>query len=199
MQFDRESIQQHLVNYFSEYMLLTEKEKETIKKGMTIKLFKKGTQLLNPDTISKDCYFIYKGCLRQYYNIEGVEKTTNLYTENEWVFFQESVINKTPCGFYLTCVEDAILIVGNEEKEQELYSQFPKFASLSKTLLEEGFGNQQTMLTSFITETPEQRYLNLLKHKPDLIQRVPQYQIASYLGITPESLSRIRKRLFTKS
>ncbi len=76
-----------------------------------------------------------------------------------------------------------------------MYNRFPQFANLAKTMIEESFGQQQALLTSFMTDSPEQRYINLMKNRPDLIQRVPQYQIASYIGIKPESLSRIRKRL----
>jgi len=190
-----EHIKQSFIEYFSSYISLSKEEILAIKKSMNIQSFKKGRLLLEENDISKDCYYIYKGLIRQYQIKDGLEKTTQFFMENDWAFFQESTTNQTPCGFYLSCEEECILIVGNEEKENELYDQFPRFAQLTKTLLEEKFGNQQQLLSSFIIDTPEQRYLNLLKNKPLLIQRVPQYQIASYLGITPESLSRIRKRL----
>lgn len=194
-----EDIKTHLIEYFSAYMILSNEEVLTIKESINIQIYKKGTLLLKKESISKDCYFIYHGILRQYYIFDGQEKTTDFFLENDWVFFHDSAINQLPCGFYLSCEEDCILIVGNEEKENELYNKFPRFAQLTKTLLEEGFSHQQKLLTSFITETPEKRYINLIQNKPQLIQRVPQYQIANYLGITPESLSRIRKRILSKT
>lgn len=193
-----EQVKQDIVDYFSTYAPLSEEEINGIKESIEIQLFKKGDILLEEDQISQECYFIYKGCIRQYYIVDAEEKTTNFYTEHQSIFFQESTSNQTSCGFYLSCVEDCILLLGNEKKESDLYSRFPQFANLAKTMIEESFGQQQTLLSSFITDSPEQRYLNLLKNRPDLIQRVPQYQIASYIGIKPESLSRIRKRLVSK-
>ncbi len=193
-----EEIKDNLISHFTSYAPITKEEADAIKADMDIRFFQKGELLLEEDSISEECYFIYKGCIRQYYSIDAEEKTTNFYTENQSVFFQESITNQTPCGFYLSCIEDCILIVGNEEKESALYSRFPQFANLAKLMIEESFSQQQALLTSFITDSPEQRYLNLMKNRPDLIQRVPQYQIASYIGIKPESLSRIRKRLVSK-
>lgn len=188
-------IKQQLIEYFNSFAPLSPEEEEAITESMVVKTFKKGEILLKEEDVSETCYFIIKGCMRQYYDIDGEEKTTAFFMENDAVFFQESCETKTPVGFYLSCTEDCITLIGNEEKEMELYDRFPRFAMISKLILEKGFGEQQKWQASFITHTPEQRYLNLLKDKPQLIQRVPQYQIASYIGIKPESLSRIRKRM----
>jgi len=79
--------------------------------------------------------------------------------------------------------------------EKTIFERFPRFETLCRILSEELLAKNQASFDGFKTSTPEQRYLNLLKTRPDLLQRVPQYQIASYLGIEPQSLSRIRKRL----
>lgn len=199
MNRSKDSIKKQVIQFFNAFTTLTAEEEHAIAESMEIKTFKKGEILLKEEDVSTTCYFIVKGCMRQYYMIDGEEKTTAFFTENQAVFFQESCENNTPTGFYLSCTEDCITLIGNEEKEMDLYDQFPRFAIISKLILEKGLGEQQKWQSSFITHTPEQRYLNLLKDKPELIQRVPQYQIASYIGIKPESLSRIRKRLVSNA
>jgi DNA-binding MarR family transcriptional regulator len=82
--------------------------------------------------------------------------------------------------------------------EAEMFSKFPKFETLCRILAEEFLAKQQIDFDEFKTSSPEQRYLNLLQKRPDLIQRVPQHQLASYLGIKPQSLSRLRARILDK-
>jgi CRP-like cAMP-binding protein len=86
-------------------------------------------------------------------------------------------------------------VVGDRQKEEELYRRFPKLETISRKVMERVFMEQQEIMGTYFTDSPEQRYLKLLRSRPDLFQRVPQYQIASYIGVKPESLSRIRKRL----
>ena len=95
----------------------------------------------------------------------------------------------------LECVEDTTVSVGNEEQAQKLFKIFPRFETIARAIVEADFVEQKKLLTSYLTDSPEQRYLKLLKSRPDIFQRVPQYQIASYVGVKPESLSRIRKRI----
>ncbi len=86
----------------------------------------------------------------------------------------------------------------NSEKEKAFYKRFPRFEEISRLETEKMLGNNQEQLSNFITNSPEERYKNLINTKPELLQRVAQHQIASYLGVTPESLSRIRKRIAKK-
>ncbi|NMC59640.1 MAG: Crp/Fnr family transcriptional regulator, partial [Candidatus Methanofastidiosa archaeon] len=92
-------------------------------------------------------------------------------------------------------IEDTIAGVGTPELEIEIYQKFPQIQLLNQALGEAIMAKYQNTFAEFKMASPEERYLNLLKSRPDLIQRVPQHQIASYLGIKPESLSRIRKRI----
>jgi len=96
-------------------------------------------------------------------------------------------------------VEDTILIISTPDMEAEMFSKFPKFETLCRILAEEILAKQQMNFDEFKTSSPEQRYLNLLQKRPDLIQRVPQHQLASYLGIKPQSLSRLRARIQEKN
>ncbi len=108
-------------------------------------------------------------------------------------------ITKAPSEYYVACVEDCIMTVGNSDMEVETNSNFPKFELMCRLLSEELLAKQQINFDEFKTSSPEQRYLNLLQSRPDLIQRVPQHQLASFLGMKPQSLSRLRARILEKN
>lgn len=190
-------MQDILFDFLSKYVALTEEEKNAI---VSLDIFhskKKGTILLHEGQHSKESYFVLKGCIRKYYILEGEEKTTAFYTEME-VLTPHCVITKMPSEYYVSCVEDSILIISNSDMEVEVNSKFPKFETVCRMLSEELLAKQQIDFDKFKTSSPEQRYLNLLESRPDLIQRVPQHQLASLLGITPQSLSRLRARILGK-
>ncbi|HKX87559.1 MAG TPA: Crp/Fnr family transcriptional regulator, partial [Flavobacterium sp.] len=186
------------IGYFNEIMPLTDEEMEAIVLTTTIKNFKKGTVLLEEGQVATEAYFVLEGCVRQYFLIEGEEKTNNFFTEKQWVVSLRSMGQMVPSDHFLDCSTDCTLVVGNREKENGLYDKFPRLESVAKKILENTFAEQQDIMANYIKDTPEQRYLKLLKTRPDLFQLIPQYQIASYIGIKPESLSRIRRRLTEK-
>ena len=187
-----------LFDFISKYVSLTEEEKNVIVSLDIFRSVKKGTTLLREGQNSKESYFVLKGCIRTYYVLDGEEKTTDFYTEMD-VLIPHCFINKTPSKYYISCVEDTILAVTNSDMEVEIFTKFPKIESFSRVLSEELLTKQQINFDEFKTSSPEQRYLNLLQNRPDLIQRVPQQQLASYLGIIPQSLSRLRARILKKS
>jgi len=190
-------MQDILFDFISKYVSLTDDEKNAL---LSLDLFhsvKKGTVLLKEGQISKESYFVLKGCIRTYYNIDGEEKTTAFYTELN-ALTPHCVVNKTPSHYYISCVEDSILLISNADMSEEINKKFPKFDIMCRMFSEELLAKQQIDFDEFKTSSPEQRYLNLLQKRPDLIQRVPQHQLASYLGIKPQSLSRLRARIFEK-
>ncbi|MBW0160754.1 MAG: Crp/Fnr family transcriptional regulator [Sediminibacterium sp. Gen4] len=186
-----------LFNFLSKYVTLTEEEKNAIVSLDIFHSVKKGTILLKEGQKSKESYFVLKGCIRTYYEIDAEEKTTAFYTEME-ALTPPCVISKTPSEYYVSCTEDCILLISNSDMEAEVNAKFPKFESLCKKLSEELLAKERMDFDEFKTSSPEQRYLNLLEKRPDLIQRVPQHQLASYLGIQPQSLSRLRARISEK-
>jgi CRP-like cAMP-binding protein len=186
------------INHFSKISPLSAEEVKGIEEGMSIKAFKKGTVLLKEGQVSVDTYFILEGCIREYVMVDGEEKTTNFFTEDQWVISLNNFGPKSPASNNLVCVEDTTVSVGNEKQAQEMFKQFPRFETISRAVMETFFTEQKKLLTSFLTNSPEQRYLTLLESRPSLFQRIPQYQIASYIGVKPESLSRIRKRVLEK-
>ncbi len=100
-----------------------------------------------------------------------------------------------PAPYNLACLEDTILLISNPSIENITFQKFPRFEKLCRILSEQLLAKNQASFDTFQTSTPKQRYLELLKKKPELLQRIPQYQLAIFLGIKPESLSRFRKRL----
>lgn len=180
-----------------ELPLLTE-EKEAVDRLIPIKVFKKGTLLLEEGNVAKACYFTIKGCVRSFIVKDGEERTTQFFVEGEPIASLLSYLNQTPSNHYFECLEDTTLAVLTHDNEQELYNLHPKFEALCRNNIELEFGKQQETLQNYLTQSPKERYLNLLENRPDLIQRVPQYYIATFLGVQPESLSRIRKRIANK-
>lgn len=191
-------MEQKLLNYFSKILPLSQEEIDGIVATLTIKKFPKGTILLREGEISMEAYFVLEGCVRQYFIIDGEEKTNNFFSEEQWVISVNSMTNSQPSKHFLECCEDSTLVVGNREKEEALYKQFPKLETISRRVMEKVFAEQQELSGSYFTDSPEERYLNLIQTRPQLLQRIPQYMIASYIGVKPESLSRIRKRLTQK-
>jgi len=191
-------MQDLLFDFIRNYISLTEEEKNAIISLDIFRSYKKGTVLLKEGQKSNDSYFVIKGCIRKYYIIDDEEKTTAFYTEME-ALTPHCVISKMPSEYYVNCIEDTILTVSNSDMEVEINSKFPKFEIMCRLLSEKLSAKQQIDFDAFKTSSPEQRYLNLLEKRPDLVQRVPQHQLASFLGIKPQSLSRLRTRILEKS
>lgn len=184
-----------LVEYISKFISLDDEEIKGISSQIQIKNYKSGDMLLKEGDISTVSYFNLKGCVRLYYLVEGEEKTTFFYTEEKFITSLRSFTERVPSNHYLECIEDCTLALIPYETEKQLLLKFPKLEVFARINLEQELANYQEMLSSYILSNPEQRYLNLLQNSPSLLQRIPLYQLASYIGVKAESLSRIRKRI----
>lgn len=187
-----------LLEYAARFASFSEEEKAALIANTPIHEYKKGALLLREGQLITECFFVLKGIVRQYIITEGIEKTTAFFMEKESVnaFADQSM--QTPASQFWECLEDCVLVVGNLNENAEIFKNYPQFEAMTRKMMEEDFGKMQAAFTKFMISSPEERYLNLLDERPQLLQRVPQHQLASYLGVTPESLSRIKKRIQKK-
>lgn len=152
------------------------------------------TVLLEEGKIANRIYLIRKGCMRLFFNDEGKDITFQFFFEGDFVASFDSLYNGKPSLFSLESIEPSeILSIKKEDFFQEIESNASLRILYEKKIIER-FSFYQYLFLSRIKNTPQQRYEELLKEFPNIIQRVPQHYIASYLGITPVSLSRIRNR-----
>ncbi|MBP1967537.1 Crp/Fnr family transcriptional regulator [Paenibacillus aceris] len=185
-----------LYKYTSRWTSLNEEDQQAIVNEIRIEEFKKGTALFKQGDAPTKCYFILKGCVRQCsIDEEGREVTSNFYTEEQAIaIFNHHKPDKSS-DYTFICVEDSVMVVGDLDTENDMYNKHPQLESMTRRMIEENFSQVQEEFAAFIASSPEERFKTLQMKRPSLIDRVPQHQLASYLGITPESLSRIKKRI----
>lgn len=187
-----------LVKFLSQYASFTDEEMQIIKEQSVVQEFAKGKLLLRQGQQARNSYLVLKGCVRSYYIKEGEEKNTEFFIEHDLIL-PVSYIRNTPSEYYIECLEDCLLSVGSSERSRQFMQEHPRLAPMCAKINEDIMAKRQISWDKFHNLTPEEHYLEILKHKPDLLRRVPQYHLASYLGIKPQSLSRIRKRLTVKA
>jgi len=185
-----------LVDYFSQYIDLSEEEADIIRNEDIIREYPKGDILLREGQVAKSCFLVLQGCVKRYYLDDGEERIMEFYTENDPIT-PVSYSTKEPSAYYLSCVEPSIISTGDEERTHRFMQQFPRFIPVFVQIGDRLAAKKQVSMDHFKNLEPEARYQKLLETRPDLIHRVPQYMIASYLGIQPETLSRIRKRIWS--
>ncbi|SEG24812.1 Crp/Fnr family transcriptional regulator [Paenibacillus sp. UNC499MF] len=189
-------MKQILHKYLTRYTSLNEEQRQAVLEEIPVKEYKKGTVLLKQGDVPTACFFVLKGCVRQFSIDEaGRETTTNFYTEEQAVaIFNHHKPDKSS-EYTFTCLEDCAVVVGRLEIEQDMYARHTQLESMTRRMIEQNLGQVQEEFAAFIASTPEERFRALEIKRPDLIGRVPQHQLASYLGMTPESLSRIKNRV----
>lgn len=162
------------------------------------KSLKKREMLLRNGEDCRDIYFINRGCLRYYYMVNGGEKTAQFFFEDSWYTDYESFLSGDPSENFVDAIEDTELLCLNRESLQKLYVLNPKFERFGRIAAEKAYLGIKYRTKKLTILTAEERYLELIRERPTIFNRIPQYYIASYLNIQPESLSRIRKKLATR-
>jgi len=183
-----------IIAFLSTYVPISKDLAKDILEHSKIKHIEKNSIVLREGQIANECFFILKGCMKKYLLKDGEEKITGFYSEGN-VITPSSYTNKLPSKYFVSTLENTIVLHGDPESEEEIYKEYPQLESLTRVLTEKLMVHKDDEFDYWVTNSPEERYQLLVKNRPELIQRIPQYQIANYLGIKPESLSRIRKRL----
>jgi len=170
------------------------KNRDSFKKLFTEKEIPSKTTLLREGEISGNIYFIIKGCLRLWYNDDGKDVTFQFFFENKPVASIESFLYKKPSRFSLESIEPSKLVLLSRAGFEILGNQYPDLKEGFHKIMLSRLENYSNLFLSRIKDNPRKRYEELVKAHPEIIQRIPQHYIASYLGITPISLSRIRNK-----
>jgi len=188
----------NIIKTFKQLTGFDNTELSIVMKHFESKNIKKKTNLLQAGTIAKEVYFIISGCIRLYYEKDGVDISAYFFTEKMFSGAYDSFVSQKISRHSIETIEDCQVLTISYKSLQELFIQFPKMNEIVRKILEERFVSLHELYTSQILDTPEERYLNLQQQRPDLLNRIPQHQIATFLGITPVSLSRIRNRVTKK-
>jgi CRP-like cAMP-binding protein len=187
-----------LINSIKSLIDLTLEEEEHINRLFKLKEIKKGDFFLADGQVCRHAGFIAKGLIRYYINHDGEEKTYDFGQENNFVCNYESFLPQTPSTKIIQALEDCEILQISYTDLQLFYQSVKGGERFGRLVIEQVFMQLLQALSSLYTDTPENRYKKLFKEHPDLLQRVSQYHIASYVGVKPQSLSRIRKRIFTE-
>ena len=169
-----------------------------IRRQIPAQIYKKNKVIFRAGQIFNTMYFVLDGCVRLYYNNNGREKTAFFYTKGKFFRAIESYRNEIPAKENYQAIEDTTLLLFHRNFASQLIEQYAKFKHIAQLAVEDELIIAQNMISSFVTKSPEQRYLELIEYNRNLFKNINQHYIASYLGITPESLSRIRKRTLLK-
>ena len=183
---------------FNQIEMLTQEERDLIVENVIVDRFTKGTVLLREGQITRRCYFVLEGCIREYTIKNGDDKTNAFYIEGDGTQTYVGGGKDTPSKHFLECLEECELMICNESMEEQIRSLVPRLDALIQEVSKQKIAEIKEEMTTFMHASPEERYTNLLEKKPSIFNRVAHHHIASYLGMKPQSLSRIRKRIFDK-
>lgn len=187
-------------NYLTSNLNVGEKEIASLMDYCTIKIVEKDSYLLQPNEYCEYTFFVEKGLLRQFsIDEKGKEHILAFAPENWFVSDRESVHFQKPSSYYIQALEDSRVVLLNNDFIARLGKAFPAFSNFNLQLLHNHIRHLQKRIELLLSASAEDRYLQFIKMYPDILLRVPQSMIASYLGIAPESLSRVRRELVQKN
>lgn len=162
---------------------------------LMVRKLKKKEFLLREGDVCGSISFINEGCMRLFYNVEGVENTFQFFFGDNWYTDYASFLTGAPSHENLQALEASEVVQFRRADALELFDRYPIFDRVGRIMAERAYLSLSKLNQMLTNETPQQRYLNLIKQRPDVVERIPQRHIASFLGVKPESLSRIRKRI----
>lgn len=188
-------MQTNLTSHIKKFIELSDTDVVLINSAVTVKQIKKKTFLLEPDHVCKDLYFVSKGCLRFYFiNKKLNEQITQFAIENWWMSDYYSLESGKPSSNYIQAVENSEIISINAHKLEDLFEKIPRLERYFRIVQQRAFTAAQKRIEYIYGYSDEERYRNFSTRFPDFMQRIPQYMLASYLGFTPQFMSKIRAK-----
>ncbi|PWJ43012.1 Crp/Fnr family transcriptional regulator [Sediminitomix flava] len=189
---------QELINSINHYIPLNSEDITWLQNTVEQRVYQKNEVIFEQGKISDEIYFVTKGCVRLFYNVDGNDKTAFFYTEGKFICAGESFTYNVPAIESYQAIEETEIYVFTKSKLLDLHEKAPKFEVIARIATEDELITCQKVIASFVTKSAEERYLDLLETQGELFQRVPQQYIASFLGVSPETLSRIKARVYKK-
>lgn len=184
-----------IITHINKHVSLTPAEEEMLTASLVIRDVKKKEHLLREGEICTENYFIIKGCFRMYINtVKGVEQVIQFGIENWWITDYAGFKSGLPSGFYVQAVENSQVVVLSKKVEEELFLKIPKLERYFRIIAEKAYSAQLMRIHYIFNLTGEEQYNLMNSRFPEFVQRVPQYMLASFLGITPEFLSKLRAK-----
>jgi CRP-like cAMP-binding protein len=181
------------------FIQLTAEELELFHSLLQFKKVKKKQFLLQEGEVCDFEAYLLKGCCRSYYlDKEGTETILLFAVEDWWVSDLSSFSEQTPSNMFIETVEDCELLLINYTNKMQLFEQVPKFEKFYRLLVQRSLGVLQKRFYAAVSQTAEERYLAFMEKYPHIVQRVPQHQIARYIGVSPEFLSKVRSNMYKK-
>jgi CRP-like cAMP-binding protein len=182
----------------SAVVAVTQSELNLLDTYFSRRILKKKELLLSENEVCRFIAFIENGAVRHFHIKNGDEKTCDLSFTGSWITDFHSFNNMMPGKMNLQALESTSVLLIDKPGLSALYQNCPKFETFGRIVAEQVAQRATEIAMSLSSEKPEERFVNLLHRQPDLLQKVPQKYVANFLGISPESLSRIRNRLVTK-
>ena len=187
------------LEYLDRKILLTNDEKELIRSISILKKLRKKQYLLQEGDIWKYHAFITKGCMRMYaVDDKGLEHIIYFGIENWWIGDRESLLSQAPSRLNIDATEDSEVILFTDPNFEMICSKVPAFRDMVHAIISKSLNVKQNRILSGISKTAEEKYMEFIQKYADFAMRIPQAMIASYLGIKPETLSRIRNAIARK-
>jgi len=189
-----EDIYTNILDHLSKVISLTDSEQQEFTSILEDVRISKKSFLIKPGDLVNSEYYVVSGCLKAYYLDEtGDKHIIQFAVEDWWISDFEAFFNKVPAKLFVETIEDSILLAINRDALEILYSRIPKFERFFRIKTTNAFVSLRTRILSTLQKSGKERYLEFCESYPKIEQRVPNYHIANYLGLKPESLSRIRK------
>lgn len=181
--------------FLNRIAVLSDEEWHLFSSRLRVTTIKKGEILIGEGEVSDKIYFISSGLIRLYVMQDGKDICRQFFFEDSFFSEYQSFLLQQPSQTVTDALEDTELYYFTYADMQEFYKIIPQFQLIGRIIAENLFLKISERVNSFLTQSPELRYQQLITNRPKVLQRIPQYMIASYLGITPEHLSRIRKKI----